>query len=161
MGFWSVLVVEPHQLLRELMVELVRQLPDVRVALASTAESAIDQARSHPPTILLLDTALPDLATGEAVCRLRAAAPTARLVLIGDQPIAAYREMASRSGVDLCLEKEKMAAELLPALRWLMGEEDPTAGSIADEGYSNRSSDDERGEEDGQAGRGLQTRISG
>lgn len=115
-----VLVVEPHPLLRELMVELLQRLPCVEVGQASDLVSAIDRARSRQPAFVLLEAALPELSTGEAIEQFKVVAPSARLILIGDQPIEAYKEVADRSGAALCLSKDKMGTELLPALQQLI-----------------------------------------
>lgn len=119
------------------MVELVEQMPLVRVAQADSAASALDQASREQPSIVLLDAALPDLVALEAVRQLKVAAPRSAVVLVSNEPVDAYRETAVRSGAALCLGKEGLAAELLPALLRLRRGEipapgaDPAAGSEA------------------------------
>ncbi len=67
-----VLVVEASRANRELICDCLAQLADARPVAASSGEEALRRHRELAPALILLDTALPDIAGLEVARRIRA-----------------------------------------------------------------------------------------
>ncbi len=78
-----ILTVDDHPLLREGIAALVNAESDMKlVAEASNGEEAIKQFRLHRPDVTLMDLQMPALNGIEAVARIRAEFPHARIIVL-------------------------------------------------------------------------------
>ena len=113
-----ILTVDDHPLLREGIAALVNAESDMKlVAEASNGEEAIEQFRLHRPDVTLMDLQMPELNGIEAVTRIRAEFPDARIIVLttytGD--IQALR--ALKAGARGYILKGHVHRELLEAIR--------------------------------------------
>jgi DNA-binding NarL/FixJ family response regulator len=77
-----VLIVDDHPLTREALSALLEQNGFTIAGEASDGEEAVDVARQILPDLILLDLTMPGVNGLEALPRLRAAAPTAEVVVL-------------------------------------------------------------------------------
>jgi two-component system NarL family response regulator len=117
-GQIKLLVVEDHHIVRQGLVALLNTVPDMEVvAEASDGKIAVELFRKHQPDVTLMDLRLPTMGGAEAVARIRAEFPAARIVVLttfdGDEDI--YR--ALQAGARGYLLKGMSAEELLDAIR--------------------------------------------
>jgi DNA-binding NarL/FixJ family response regulator len=78
-----VLSVDDHPLLREGIVTVINNQPDMRVtAQASSGREAIKCFRQHRPDVTLMDLRLPDMSGVDALIGIRAEFPDARIVML-------------------------------------------------------------------------------
>ena len=112
------LCVDDHRLMREGIVRIVTTYPDVRVvAQATTGAEAVEQFLAPRPDVTLKDLQLPTMNGLEAIRRIRAAEPRARIVVLtmyhGDEDI--YR--ALQAGAAGYVLKDTVPEELIHVIR--------------------------------------------
>ena len=117
-GQIKLLVVEDHHIVRQGLVALLNTVPDMEVvAEASDGEAGIELFRKHQPDVTLMDLRLPAMGGAEAVAKIRAEFPAARIIVLttfdGDEDI--YR--ALQAGARGYLLKGMLGEELLDAIR--------------------------------------------
>jgi DNA-binding NarL/FixJ family response regulator len=113
----KVLVVDDHQMFAESLVRLLGDEPDLDVVGVATnlADARRAMARQRPD-VVLLDHHLPDGHGVTAVEELRAAAPTAQLVLLTGDPDDAVLSNALAAGCSF-VTKDMASGELVRAIR--------------------------------------------
>jgi DNA-binding NarL/FixJ family response regulator len=113
----SVMLVDDHPVVRQGLVSLLGQYPDIRVvAQADRAETALEQARLRPD-IILLDIRL-DNANGLDLARqLRRSQCSSRIIILTSYDDETYLLEAARIGVDGYLLKNVSAEVLADAIR--------------------------------------------
>src|SRR5580698_8860806 len=78
-----ILTVDDHALLREGIAALVNTEPDMKlVAEAANGEEAIEKFRAHRPDVTLMDLQMPGLNGIEAMVRILAEFPDARIIVL-------------------------------------------------------------------------------
>lgn len=112
------LVVEDHTLVREALVSMVEQQPDMLVVgEAATGEAAVEAYGRMKPCVVLMDLRLPGMDGVAATRALREADPEARVVVLtafeGDE--LAHR--ALQAGARAYLWKDARRQEMLEAIR--------------------------------------------
>jgi DNA-binding NarL/FixJ family response regulator len=112
------LVVEDHHIVRQGLVALLNAVPDMTVvAEASDGAGGVEGFRRHQPDVALMDLRLPGMGGAEAVAKIRAEFPNARIIVLttfdGDEDI--YR--ALQAGARGYLLKGMFGDELLDAIR--------------------------------------------
>jgi len=117
-GSIKLLVVEDHHIVRQGLVALLNTVPGMEVvAEASDGAIGVDLFRKHQPDVTLMDLRLPTLGGAEAVAKIRAEFPAARIIVLttfdGDEDI--YR--ALQAGARGYLLKGMFGDELLDAIR--------------------------------------------
>ena len=117
-GEIKLLVVEDHHIVRQGLVALLNTVPDMSVvAEASDGAVGVDLFRKHQPDVTLMDLRLPTLGGAEAVAKIKAEFPAARIIVLttfdGDEDI--YR--ALQAGARGYLLKGMFGEELLDAIR--------------------------------------------
>lgn len=113
-----VLCVDDHPLLRQGIAALVGAQPDMElVAQAASGREGLEQVRTHRPDVTLLDLRLPDMNGVEALQRIRAEFPDARVVMLttfeGDVEIRRALEAGARG----YLLKTMPPGEVIDAIR--------------------------------------------
>jgi DNA-binding NarL/FixJ family response regulator len=86
------------------------------VATAAEGQSAVDQARSSQPDLVLLDIAMPVMDGMEALPLIREAAPAATVVMLSGYPFSTAGEGALNAGAHGYLEKSDLVRGLIPRL---------------------------------------------
>jgi two-component system NarL family response regulator len=114
----KVLVVDDHSLLRTGVANIINQEPDLEVvAEAANGRDAIDAFLVHRPDIVLMDLRMPGMEGVEAITRIRALDPHARVVVLttydADEDIA----RALQAGAKAYILKDIAAAALVACIR--------------------------------------------
>ncbi len=129
----GVLVVDAHPVIHLGLAMLVG--PESRIRIIGSAHSGqdgVDAARRERPDVVLVDPSLPDMLLADAVQRLRAVSPGARIVLFPERVTPTLRDDAAVLDVDGCVGKDAGEERLVGALmRAASGE--PVGGPRMDE----------------------------
>jgi len=113
-----ILMVDDHALLREGVNALISAEPDMElVAEASNGEEAVDKFRTHRPNVTLMDIQMPGLNGVEAISRIRAEFPEARIVVLTTYSGDAQVIGALRAGARAYLLKGDVHRELPNIIR--------------------------------------------
>jgi len=113
-----ILAVDDHALIRQGIVGLVADQPDMSVvAEASNGREAIQQFRTHRPDITLMDLQMPEMNGLDALVAIRNEFPEARIIVLttytGDVQIL----RALKAGAGAYLLKNLLRKELLGTIR--------------------------------------------
>ena len=113
-----VLVAEDHTVVRDGIVAIIKQEPDLEVvAETGDGQQAAELWKKHRPDITLMDLRMPGLDGVNAIYQIRAADPNARIIVLttydGDEDI--YRGM--RAGAKSYLLKDVRREELFNCIR--------------------------------------------
>jgi len=82
-GMIRILAVDDHALLRKGIAATINAEPDMKlVAEASNGEEAVEKFRAHSPDLTLMDLQMPGLNGIEAMIRILAEFPTARIIVL-------------------------------------------------------------------------------
>ncbi|GAA0234302.1 response regulator transcription factor [Saccharothrix mutabilis subsp. mutabilis] len=113
-----ILVVDDHPVVCDGVRSLVASTPDIEVVgSARTARDAVVQARALRPDLVLLDLRLPDMLGSEALPRITAAAPAAKVVVFTAYDDHAALSAALAGGAHGCLLKDVTDTDLVAQLR--------------------------------------------
>ena len=128
-----VLVIEDHPVVRQGLVALLSNAPDIEVVgSASDGLEGIQVFRSARPDVTLMDLQMPSLGGVEAIQRMRKEWPDARFIVLttfdGDEDI--YRAM--QAGAKAYLLKGMEVEELLAAIRTVHTGRASVSSSIAE-----------------------------
>lgn len=113
-----VLIVDDHPLLREGVIAVLEDQPEVEVvAEASDGREAIDAYAAHRPDVTLMDLQMPAMSGTEAIAEITTRFPDARIVVLttykGD--VSALR--ALKAGAVGYLLKSQLRTELVETIR--------------------------------------------
>ena len=113
-----VLVVDDHPLLREGVMAVLEDHPDVEVvATATNGREAVDAFAKHRPDVTLMDLQMPQMSGTDAIGEIKTRSPDARIVVLttykGD--VSALR--ALRAGAVGYLLKDQLLTELVDTIR--------------------------------------------
>jgi len=101
-----------------LIREWARDTDDISVvALASTVDELVAQARAFAPDVVVLDHSLGAATSQDMAPKLRDVAPTTRVLLVSGMPGDALSEHAARCGADGFIGKASGAQAILDAIR--------------------------------------------
>src|SRR3954466_13207733 len=110
--------VDDHPLLQEGIATIIRNKPDMLLAVeASNGREAIQRFREHLPDVTLMDLRLPDLSGIDAMIAIRAEFPDARVIILttfeGDVEI----QRALKAGARGYILKNMPPDELVATIR--------------------------------------------
>ena len=127
-----VLYVEDNRLNQELLRQVLRLRPALKLLCAPTGERALELARQYAPQLLLIDWHLGDMDGAQVLRRLREEAGMAGCpaVVLSADATRERQEAAVRAGFDAYLTKPFGVADLLSCLDRLVGPP-PTSGFMA------------------------------
>jgi len=116
--FIRILIADDHTVVRDGLVAIVKQEPDMEVvAETGDGRQAVELWKKHRPDVTLMDLRMPGLDGVNAIYAIRAADPSARIVVLttfdGDEDI--YRGM--RAGAKSYLLKDVRREELFQCIR--------------------------------------------
>lgn len=128
-----ILIVEDHAVVRQGLVALLNTMPEFRVvAQAPDGEQGVALFREHRPDVTLMDLRLPKMGGVEAIGRIRAGFPEARIIVLttfdGDEDI--YR--ALQAGAKGYLLKGMDADTLMEAIRAVHAGKSRIPGPVAE-----------------------------
>ena len=120
----SILIVEDHQGVRQSLREwLELSFPQCQLLEATSGEEALTVAQAMSPSLVIMDIGLPGINGIEAAAGIKAAVPTARVVMLTMYDDEAHRADAAAAGVSAYVPKRKVRTELLPVLTRLLAED--------------------------------------
>lgn len=117
----SVLIVEDHKLMRELLVsDVAKMRPDASVTSLDSLDEALDYLHSNPCDLVLLDLDLRDASGVEGIRHVRAATAAAVVIVSAtDSPVV--KEQTLALGASRFLEKGRDLDEFYAGLREALG----------------------------------------
>ena len=113
-----ILCVDDHSVVREGIAAIVGKHPDLEVvAFAANGLAAEDEYRRHRPDVTLMDLRLPGWSGFEAIRRIRAEDPSARIIVLtmyeGEEDV----RRALEAGAAAYLLKDTLAESLVGTIR--------------------------------------------
>jgi two-component system response regulator NreC len=117
-GRTKVLLADDHTIMREGLLSLLREQPDIAVVgTAENGREAVEKARRSFPDVVVMDIAMPLLNGIEAARQLRRVLPQTKVIVLTMYADNDYVLRALQAGVQGYLLKKAAAAELLEAIR--------------------------------------------
>jgi len=116
----SILLVEDNRLLREGIVAILNQRPDLEVvAMAEDAAAALLCLAESEPRVVLVDAGLTDHEGHRAVERIKQAAPMARIVVMDLLPVPEDVVEFVKQGASGFVVKNATVDDLIQTVRWV------------------------------------------
>lgn len=113
-----ILVADDNELVRRGIGILLAKEASWKVcAEASNGEEALEKARKLKPDLVLLDISMPGASGFETSRQMRHEIPDARILLISHHDATQMMETARESGADGCLDKSRLASDLVDAIK--------------------------------------------
>jgi DNA-binding NarL/FixJ family response regulator len=125
-----VLVADDHRAMLDTLVRLLSRDFEI-VATAMDGLSAIAKAEQLQPDLLVLDIAMPELNGIAAAARLKERGSTARVVFVTNLRDREFVEESLALGEVGFVVKDRLVADLLPAIRHVLAGETFVSPSIA------------------------------
>ncbi len=114
----SILIVDDHAMIRRGLRLVLEAYPDLAVVgEAGTMQEAIDVAARVKPQVITLDLSMPGPAGVVSIDRLRAAAPSAKILVVTMHDDPAYVRSAIAMGAVGYINKSAADTELIHAIR--------------------------------------------
>jgi DNA-binding NarL/FixJ family response regulator len=126
-----ILIVDDHPLTRDALSGLLEQNGFTIAGQAADGEAAVERAAELGPDLILLDLSLPGMNGLEALPRLRAAAPSAEVVVLTASGTEGNLLGAIRGGAAGYLLKSEPPERIVEFLRGVARGEAALSGSIA------------------------------
>jgi DNA-binding NarL/FixJ family response regulator len=126
-----VLIVDDHPLTRDALAGLLSQHGFDVVAQAGSGEEAIQKARELAPDLILLDLSMPEMSGLEALPHVRAAAPSAEVVVLTASEDEDSLLGAVRAGAAGYLLKSEPPERIVSFLRGVANGEAALSGAVA------------------------------
>jgi DNA-binding NarL/FixJ family response regulator len=115
-----ILIADDNPLVRRGVAGLLSSQEDCSVCgEVGDGTSAVEKARELVPDVILLDISMPGLNGLEAASAIRREVPQAKIVILSQHDAAHMLPTALNAGADACVDKSRVAVELLPAIRKL------------------------------------------
>jgi DNA-binding NarL/FixJ family response regulator len=119
-----VLLADDHTLVRAGIRALLEKSPDVRVCgEANDGREVLELVKTQEPQVILMDIAMPGLNGLEATARIVKDYPKVRIIILSMHQNEEYFWQALKAGASGYLLKKSATAELLVALRRVLGGE--------------------------------------
>jgi DNA-binding NarL/FixJ family response regulator len=114
-----VLIVDDHQVVREGLVALLSDLPDIEVVGATgTVKEALEQVESSRPHVVLMDYRLPDQDGATATAAIRRSHPDVAVVFLSADDGESALFAAVEAGAAGFLVKSEAVTQVADAVRW-------------------------------------------
>jgi DNA-binding NarL/FixJ family response regulator len=113
-----VFCVDDHPLLREGIITLINNQPDMQVVgEASTGQKAIEGFREHQPDIALMDIRLPDMSGIDVMIAIRKEFPEARIIMLTTSEGDVEIQRALEAGASGYMLKSMPPKDVVEAVR--------------------------------------------
>jgi DNA-binding NarL/FixJ family response regulator len=127
------LVVDDHALLREGVAAVIGKQADLElVGEAGSGEEALQKFRELRPDVTLMDLQMPGIGGLEAIARIRAEAPQARIVVLTTYGGDVQAMRALKAGAAGYLLKNALRRELIDTIRAVHGGQRSVAPAVAE-----------------------------
>ena len=116
-----ILLAEDHELMRDGLLDLVNQLPNLRVVGTSeTGESTLEMAAKLEPDVILVDLSMPDMNGLDLVRKLATVNAHARIIALSMHADRRLVDEVLGAGAVAFVVKDRAFRELPAALRTIM-----------------------------------------
>jgi DNA-binding NarL/FixJ family response regulator len=88
---------------------------------AADGPETLEKARALLPDLVLLDINMPVASGLETARRIRQGIPQVKMLILSHEDAAHLLPIALEAGADGCVDKSRIPAELIPAIRKLVG----------------------------------------
>ena len=120
----TILIVEDHDAVRRSLRDWLEvEFPQCRVIEAASGEEAIALIPIESPHLVVMDITLPGMSGIEATRQIKAALPSAQIVMLTVHEGDIYRADATAAGASAYVPKRAMQTELVPTLAALLANE--------------------------------------
>jgi signal transduction histidine kinase len=117
-GRLRVLLADDHELVRQGLVSLLREMPEVEVVgEASNGRDAVDLAFQLRPDVVAMDVAMPVMSGEEATRQIKKYLPATRIVALSMHQEPETIERMCQAGAEAYILKTASSEELLAAIR--------------------------------------------
>jgi len=117
----TILIVEDHDDVRKALRDwLELKFPRCRVIEADSGEEAINLAHSESPHLVVMDIRLPGMNGIETTRQIKAALPSAQIVILTIRTGDIYCAHAKAAGASAYVTKQRICSELGPTLAALL-----------------------------------------
>jgi len=117
----TILIVEDHDAVRKSLRDWLEvEFPQYRVIEATSGEEAIALIRIESPRLVVMDITLPGMSGIEATRQIKAALPSAQIVMLTVHENDTHRADATAAGASDYVPKRVMQTELVPTLAALL-----------------------------------------
>ena len=121
----TILIVEDHEAVRRSLRDWLQvEFPRCRVIEAASGEEAIALIQVESPRLVVMDISLPGMSGIEATRQIKAALPSAQVVILTIHEGDTYRADATAAGASAYVPKRVMRTELIPTLAALLANAD-------------------------------------
>jgi DNA-binding NarL/FixJ family response regulator len=115
-----VLIADDHRLFSEALDAILASEPEIEVVgRAGNGEEAVEQALELQPDVILMDIAMPLVDGVEATRRIREHVPGACILMLTGSNARADVARARDAGASAYVTKDRIAAQLIEAIREL------------------------------------------
>jgi len=119
----TILIVEDHDAVRRSLRDWLEvEFPQCRVIEATSGEQAITLIQIESPRLVLMDISLPGMSGIEATRQIKAALPSAQIVMLTIHEGDTYRADAIAAGASAYVPKRVMQTGLVPTLAALLAD---------------------------------------
>ena len=117
----TVMMVDDHAATRSAVAALLnRDLPNCRLLAFDCAERALEVCSSEPPTLVIMDIALPGMNGVEAASLIKHRYPQVTVVMLSNSDMQVYQDGAKAAGAAAFVSKRRIADELVAVLTGLL-----------------------------------------
>jgi len=113
-----ILLVDDNHLVRQAVRSFLRELKGcVICGEASEGQEACEKARNLRPDVILLDNSMPGVSGYETARLIRQENSRVKILMLSQEDVSDLMPAAAESGADGCIDKARMASDLIPALK--------------------------------------------
>lgn len=114
----SVLIADDHRLFAEALEAILASEPEIEVVgHASNGQEAVEQALALRPDVILMDIAMPVVDGVEATKRIRRKQDSVRILMLTGSNSRTDVARAREAGAAAYVTKDRIAAQLIEAIR--------------------------------------------
>jgi DNA-binding NarL/FixJ family response regulator len=117
-----ILIVDDNERVRRGIAAVLSYEKDWQVCgEAVDGTDALEKARELAPDLVLLDVSMPGMDGLETARRLRSENPAVKILILSQHDPAALLPQALEAGANGCVDKSRVASELVKAIRSMFG----------------------------------------
>jgi DNA-binding NarL/FixJ family response regulator len=127
-----VLIVDNHALIRQGIVRVLQQQPDITaVGQATDGKEAIEMAQALQPDVVLMDQTMPGIGSAQATRQIADQVPGCKVIMLTEQDDEDDLFEALHQGAMGCVLKSQATETLAPMIRRVMRGEAALSGRMA------------------------------